>query len=102
MSIIIFILLGAAACALSRKLLNSTGVGVTVDVCLGVIGAVIAGLLFKKIGTTDAAGLIMVGIAGAAVPVAAYRAGFGEPHGTETPVGLRADVPAATDQTCPL
>ncbi len=70
MSIIVFILLGVAACTFSRKLLNSTGVGVTVDVCLGVIGAVIAGLLFKEIGTTDASGLIMVGIAGATVPLA--------------------------------
>jgi uncharacterized membrane protein YeaQ/YmgE (transglycosylase-associated protein family) len=80
MSIIVFILLGVAACAFSRKLFNSTGVGVTVDVCLGVIGAVIAGLLFNKIGITDAAGLIMVGIAGATVPLAAYHAGFREPR----------------------
>jgi uncharacterized membrane protein YeaQ/YmgE (transglycosylase-associated protein family) len=82
MSIIVFILLGVAACAFSRKLFNSAGVGVgvTVDLCLGVIGAVIAGLLFNKIGITDAAGLIMVGIAGATVPLAAYHAGFREPR----------------------
>jgi uncharacterized membrane protein YeaQ/YmgE (transglycosylase-associated protein family) len=80
MSIMVFILLGVAACAFSRKLFNSTGVGVTVDVCLGVIGAVIAGLLFNKIGITDAAGLITVGIAGATVPLAAYHAGFREPR----------------------
>jgi hypothetical protein len=37
-------------------------------------------LLFNKIGITDAAGLIMVGIAGATVPLAAYHAGFREPR----------------------
>jgi hypothetical protein len=37
-------------------------------------------LLFNKIGITDAAGLITVGIAGATVPLAAYHAGFREPR----------------------
>ncbi len=80
MSIIVFILLGIAACAFSCKLLNSTGVGVTVDLSLCVTGAVIAGLLFNRIGTTDAAVLITAGIAGATVPLAAYHAGIGEPR----------------------
>ena len=76
MSIMVFILLAVAACAFSRKLFNSTGVGVTVDLCLGVIGAVIAGLLFNKIGATDAAGLIMVGIAGATSDLPLTTLGF--------------------------
>ena len=80
MSIIVFILLGVATCAFSCKLFNNAGAGITVDLCLGVIGAVIAGLVFNKFGTTDAAGLITVGIAGATVPLAAYHAGVGEPR----------------------
>ena len=76
MSIIVFILLGVAAYTFTHGFFNSTGVDIAVDLCLAVTGAVIAGLLFNHIGTTDAAGLIIGGTAGATVPLAAYHAVF--------------------------
>lgn len=82
MPIIVFSLLGLAACGFTRGLFNSTVGGVMVDLCLGVIGAVVAGSLFNHIATTDAPGLAIasgiVAIAGAAVLLAAFHAIFRE------------------------
>ena len=65
---------------------GSTVGGVMVDLCLAVIGAVIAGSLFNHIATTDAPGLVIVSglaaIAGAAVLLAAYHAVFPGPPRT--------------------
>jgi uncharacterized membrane protein YeaQ/YmgE (transglycosylase-associated protein family) len=76
MSVIVFILLGVAACAFTHRLFNSTGVDVAVELCLGVTGAVIAGVLFNQLGAAGASELTIVGIAGATVPLTAYRTVF--------------------------
>lgn len=80
MSIIVFILLGVAAFCFSHRLFNSTGVGAIVGLCLGVTGAVIAGVLCSRLGARDAAVLTIVGISGATLPLAVYRTGFREPR----------------------
>ena len=42
-SVIVFILLGLAVCGFTHALFNSTRILFMVDLCMGVIGAVIAG-----------------------------------------------------------
>lgn len=80
MSIIVFILVGVAACAFTHKLFNGTGMGVAVDLAFCVTGAVMAGVLCSQIGATDATELTIVGIAGATVPLVACRTVFCEPR----------------------
>jgi uncharacterized membrane protein YeaQ/YmgE (transglycosylase-associated protein family) len=79
MSVIVFILLGVAVWAFTHRLFNSTGVDVAVELCLGVTGAIIAGVLFHQLAAADASELTIVVIAGAAVPLTAYRTVFREP-----------------------
>jgi uncharacterized membrane protein YeaQ/YmgE (transglycosylase-associated protein family) len=79
MSVIVFILLGVAVCAFTHPLFNSTGVDVAVEFCLGVTGAISAGVLFNQLGAANASELTIVVIAGAAVPLTAYRTVFREP-----------------------
>jgi uncharacterized membrane protein YeaQ/YmgE (transglycosylase-associated protein family) len=74
MSIIVFILIGVAACAFTYRFCNSSGAGIAVDLFLCITGAVIAGMFFSRSGTIDAAGGIICGIAGATAPLAAYHA----------------------------
>ncbi len=74
----IFIVIGLAACGFTRGLFNSTVLGVLLDLCLGVIGAVTAGSLCNYIVGVGTARLdiasMLVAIAGAAALLAAYHA----------------------------
>jgi uncharacterized membrane protein YeaQ/YmgE (transglycosylase-associated protein family) len=78
MSTVVFVMIGVAACGFTRGLFNRTLLGLLLDLCLGVIGALAAGLLFNYyvgMGTTQlyvASGL--VAIAGAAVLLAVCHA----------------------------
>jgi uncharacterized membrane protein YeaQ/YmgE (transglycosylase-associated protein family) len=78
MSIVVFVLIGIAVCGCSRALFNSTLSGVLRDLCLGVVGAVVAGLLFNYcVGVRIAQLYIaswLVAISGAALLLAAYHA----------------------------
>jgi uncharacterized membrane protein YeaQ/YmgE (transglycosylase-associated protein family) len=78
MSIIVFILIGVAVFALTHRFCSGTGVDIARDLCLGVTGAVTAGMLLGHIGTRDAPGLILGGMAGATMPLAAYHVVFRE------------------------
>lgn len=57
MSIVVFVLLGLVAGYLALGLCNSTGKGAVLDFGLGVIGAVIAGSIFKHFAARTAAGV---------------------------------------------
>ena len=78
MSTVVFVMIGLAACGFTRGAFNSTLHGLLLDLCLGVIGALAAGLLFNYcVGAATvqlyvASGL--VAIAGAAALLAAYHA----------------------------
>ena len=80
MSTVIFIVIGLAVCGFTRGLFNITVLGVLLDLCLGVIGAVTAGSLFNYIIGVGTARLdiasMLVAIAGAAILLAAYHAMF--------------------------
>jgi uncharacterized membrane protein YeaQ/YmgE (transglycosylase-associated protein family) len=81
MSIIVFILLGLAVCGFTHGLLDSTRIAAMVDLCMGVIGAVIAGALFNHIAATGAARLnttsaLVAALTGAVVLLAACHAMF--------------------------
>jgi uncharacterized membrane protein YeaQ/YmgE (transglycosylase-associated protein family) len=83
MSIIVFILLGLAVCGFTHGLFNSTRIAVRLDLCMGVIGAVIAGSLFNHIAATSAARLhptsaLVAALTGAVVLPAACHAMFRE------------------------
>lgn len=81
MSGIVFIMLGVAACGFTRDSLRGTGVRAAVDLCLGVLGAVVAGAFCNHFVTMNAAGFIasgLVAIAAAAVLIAAHHVVLGE------------------------
>jgi uncharacterized membrane protein YeaQ/YmgE (transglycosylase-associated protein family) len=79
MSIVVFILLGLIAGYVALGLCKSTGRAIVLDFGLGVIGAVIAGLLFNHIAATGAAELniasaLVAALTGAAVLLATCHA----------------------------
>jgi uncharacterized membrane protein YeaQ/YmgE (transglycosylase-associated protein family) len=79
MSIVVFILLGLIAGYVALGLFKSAGRGVVLDFGLGVIGAVIAGLLFNHIAATGPAELniasaLIAALTGAAVLLATSHA----------------------------
>ena len=81
MSCIVFILLGLAVCGFTYGLFNCTRIAVMVDLCMGVIGAVIAGSLFNHIAATGAARLnttsaLVAALTGAVLLIAACHAVF--------------------------
>lgn len=77
MSIVVFVLLGLAVCGFSHELLSRSGIGITVDLCLGVIGAVAAGSFFNRIVETSAGRnvtcALVVALTGAVVLLAVYH-----------------------------
>lgn len=102
MSIVVFVLIGIAACGFTRGLSNSTLGGFPLDLCLGVIGAVTAGSLFNTyIGVKIAQLYIasgLVAISGAALLLAAYRAalwvaGYRQLDGRRARIGGIAPLP---------
>lgn len=85
MSIVVFILLGVAVCGFTHGLfnINSTRISVTADLCMGIIGAIIAGWLFNHIAAAAAARLnptnaLVAAITGAVMLPAACHAMFRE------------------------
>lgn len=57
MLILLFILVGLIAGYMAVRLFKSTGMGVPLDFCLGVIGASIAGSLFSRLAATTIPGV---------------------------------------------
>ena len=79
MCIVVFILLGLIAGYVALGLFKSTGQGGALDIGLGVIGAVIAGLLFNHVAATGAgelniASALVAALTGAAVLLATSHA----------------------------
>ncbi|MEP9395852.1 GlsB/YeaQ/YmgE family stress response membrane protein [Mesorhizobium sp. KR2-14] len=78
MSIIGWIILGLIAGFLASKIVNNTGQGMLMDIVLGVIGAVVGGLIFNFFGATGVTGLniysLIVAVIGAIVVLWLYHA----------------------------
>jgi uncharacterized membrane protein YeaQ/YmgE (transglycosylase-associated protein family) len=78
MSILAWIILGLLAGFIGSKLVNKTGEGVILDVVLGIVGAVVGGLLFNLFGAPGATGLnlysLLVAVVGAVLVLVAYHA----------------------------
>jgi len=78
MSIISWIILGLIAGFIGSKIVNRQGQGLMLDIALGVIGAIVGGVLFSLLGATGITGLniysMIVAIIGSVVVLWAYHA----------------------------
>jgi uncharacterized membrane protein YeaQ/YmgE (transglycosylase-associated protein family) len=78
MSILTWIVLGLIAGFAGSKIVNKTGEGITLDIFLGVAGAVVGGYLFSVFGAQGVSGLnlysIVVAVVGAVVVLVLYHA----------------------------
>ena len=77
MSFIAWIILGLVAGFIGSKLVNKTGEGFFLDIVLGVIGALVGGWLFSKLGAAGVTGLnfysLLVAVVGSVVVLVLYH-----------------------------
>lgn len=78
MSIIAWLILGLIAGFIASKIVNRQGDGILVDMVLGIIGAVVGGLLFNAFGAAGVTGFnlysMLVAVIGAVVVLVIYHA----------------------------
>jgi uncharacterized membrane protein YeaQ/YmgE (transglycosylase-associated protein family) len=78
MSIISWIILGVIAGFLGSKIVNKSGHGIIMDIVLGIVGAIVGGLIFSAFGASGVTGLniysLIVAVIGAIVVLWAYHA----------------------------
>jgi uncharacterized membrane protein YeaQ/YmgE (transglycosylase-associated protein family) len=76
--IIGWIVLGLIAGFIASKIVNREGSGIIVDIVLGIVGALVGGWLFEKIGVTGVTGFslqsLLVAIIGAIVVLVVFHA----------------------------
>ena len=100
MSIIAWIVLGLIAGFIASKIVNKQGEGFILDIVLGIVGAVVGGLIMTALGGEGVSGFnlysILVAIGGAIVVLVILHAIRGTPRtGTYRPWtddGLRGDI----------
>src|SRR6186713_1308993 len=77
MSIISWIILGVIAGFLGSKIVNKSGQGILLDIVLGIVGAIVGGLIFSAFGASGVTGLniysLIVAVIGAVVVLWAYH-----------------------------
>ena len=77
-SLMSWLVLGLIAGFLASMLMNKRGEGLSLDIVLGVVGAVLAGGFFKAIGVAGVTGLnlwsILVAVIGAVVVLGIFHA----------------------------
>jgi len=77
MSIISWIILGVIAGFLGSKIVNKSGQGMVMDIVLGIVGAIVGGLIFSAFGASGVTGLniysLIVAVIGAVVVLWAYH-----------------------------
>jgi uncharacterized membrane protein YeaQ/YmgE (transglycosylase-associated protein family) len=82
MSIIGWLILGLIAGFIGSKIVNSQGQGVLLNIVLGIIGAILGGLIFSAFGAQGVTGLnlysMIVAILGSIVVLVAYNALTGQ------------------------
>ncbi len=78
MGVISWIILGLLAGWIASKLVNKTGSGMLMDIGLGVVGAIVGGLIVSFLGMSGVTGLniwsIIVAVVGAVVVLWIYHA----------------------------
>ena len=78
MSIISWIILGLIAGFIGSKIVNRQGEGMLLDMALGIVGAIVGGILFSFFGATGITGLniwsMIVAIVGSVVVLLVYHA----------------------------
>jgi uncharacterized membrane protein YeaQ/YmgE (transglycosylase-associated protein family) len=80
MSILAWLVLGLLAGFIGSKLVNKSGEGVILDIVLGIVGALLGGLLFNAFGAPGVTGLniysLFVAVIGSIVFLVLYHAIF--------------------------
>lgn len=80
MSIIAWIVLGLISGFIAGKVINKTGEGLILDILLGIVGAIVGGWLFTKLGYTGVTGLniysMVVAVIGAIILLLIYHMAF--------------------------
>ena len=78
MGIISWLILGLIAGFIGSKIVNKSGEGLWLDIALGIIGAIVGGVLFSALGMQGITGLniwsMIVAIVGAVVVLFGYHA----------------------------
>jgi len=78
MSLLAWIVLGLIAGFIASKIVNRRGEGLLLDTLLGVVGAVIGGMLFRLVRVHAVTGVnlhsLIVAVAGAVLVLVAYHA----------------------------
>lgn len=78
MSIIAWIILGLIAGFIGSKIVNKSGEGMLMDIVLGIVGAIVGGVIFSFFGAAGVTGLniysLVVSIIGAVVVLWLYHA----------------------------
>jgi len=78
MSILAWIVLGLIAGFIGSKLVNRTGKGFVLDILLGIVGAVVGGVLFNDLGAHGVTGLnlysLLVAVVGSVILLLVYHA----------------------------
>jgi uncharacterized membrane protein YeaQ/YmgE (transglycosylase-associated protein family) len=81
MSIVSWIILGLIAGFIASKIVNKQGEGMMLDIALGVVGAIVGGIIFNIFGATGITGLdiysMIVAIVGSVVVLWVYHAVLG-------------------------
>lgn len=78
MSYLAWIILGLIAGFIGSKIVNKTGVGLLLDIILGIVGAFVGGWLFTLFGASGVTGLnlysLALAVVGAIVVLVVYHA----------------------------
>jgi uncharacterized membrane protein YeaQ/YmgE (transglycosylase-associated protein family) len=81
MSVIGWIILGLIAGFIAGKIVNKQGQGLMLDIVLGVVGAIVGGFIFTRIGAAGITGFnlysMFVAIIGSVIVLWIYHAVFG-------------------------
>jgi uncharacterized membrane protein YeaQ/YmgE (transglycosylase-associated protein family) len=77
MSVIGWIILGLVAGYIASRIVDKSGEGMMLDIALGIIGALVGGMLFSFFGVPGVTGLniysLLVAVVGAIVVLALYH-----------------------------
>ena len=80
MGILAWIVLGLISGFIASKIINRTGEGLILDIALGIVGAIVGGWLFTRLGYAGVTGLniysMFVAVVGAIVVLVLYHLVF--------------------------
>jgi uncharacterized membrane protein YeaQ/YmgE (transglycosylase-associated protein family) len=80
MSLLAWLVLGLLSGFIASKIVNKRGEGLILDIVLGIVGAIVGGLLFQQFGASGVSGLnlysMFVAVVGAIVVLLLYHAVF--------------------------